>query len=44
MLRYMLDTNICNYIIKNRPPEIRDGFSEHAMRVDGLRVENWVDG
>ena len=30
MLRYMLDTNICIYVIKNRPPKIRDRFTEHA--------------
>jgi tRNA(fMet)-specific endonuclease VapC len=26
----MLDTNICIYVIKNRPPKIRDRFTEHA--------------
>jgi tRNA(fMet)-specific endonuclease VapC len=30
MLRYMLDTNICIYVIKNRPPRLRDRFSDFA--------------
>src|SRR5947209_3725401 len=30
MLRYMLDTNICIYIIKNRPAELRDRFNSLA--------------
>jgi tRNA(fMet)-specific endonuclease VapC len=30
VLRYMLDTNICIYVIKNRPPKLRDRFTEHA--------------
>lgn len=31
MLRYMLDTNICIYVIKNRPPALRERFNEHAQ-------------
>ena len=27
MLRYLLDTNICIYVIKNRPPAVRDRFN-----------------
>ncbi|KQS59373.1 plasmid maintenance protein [Rhizobium sp. Leaf371] len=30
MLRYMLDTNICIYTIKNRPPAVRDAFNRHS--------------
>lgn len=26
MLRFMLDTNICIYVMKNRPPALRDRF------------------
>jgi tRNA(fMet)-specific endonuclease VapC len=28
MAKYMLDTNICIYIAKNRPPEVRARFGE----------------
>ena len=28
MLRYMLDTNICIYVLKNRPPGLRERFDE----------------
>ena len=30
MLRYMLDTNICIYVIKNRPPALRERFNSLA--------------
>ncbi|MBE7197087.1 MAG: type II toxin-antitoxin system VapC family toxin [Parafilimonas terrae] len=30
MLAYMLDTNICIYIIKSRPPELRERFNRLA--------------
>jgi tRNA(fMet)-specific endonuclease VapC len=30
MLRYMLDTDICIFIIRNRPPEVRHKFRELA--------------
>ncbi len=30
MLRYMLDTNICIYVIKNKPPELRDLFNTRS--------------
>jgi tRNA(fMet)-specific endonuclease VapC len=29
MLKYMLDTNICIYTIKNRPPEVREIFGRN---------------
>jgi tRNA(fMet)-specific endonuclease VapC len=33
MLEYMLDTNICIYILKNRPPELREKFDREAERL-----------
>src|SRR6266536_3238806 len=30
MLRYMIDTNICIYVIKNRPAQLRDRFNSLA--------------
>ena len=30
MLGYLLDTNICIYVIKNRPPALRERFDELA--------------
>lgn len=30
MLKYMLDTNIVIYTIKNRPEKIRDAFKQHT--------------
>ena len=30
MLRYMLDTNICIYVIKNRPARLRERFNNFA--------------
>jgi tRNA(fMet)-specific endonuclease VapC len=30
MLRYMLDTNICIYVLKNHPPQLRDTFIQHT--------------
>lgn len=30
MLKYMLDTNIVIYVIKNRPPQVAAVFNEHA--------------
>ena len=32
MFEYMLDTNICIYVIKNRPPSLRDRFDQLAAR------------
>ena len=29
MLKFMLDTNICIYTIKNRPQEVREVFKQH---------------
>ncbi len=33
MLKYMLDTNICIFTIKNRPPEVRKQFETHANQM-----------
>lgn len=30
MLKFMLDTNICIFTIKNRPQEVRETFKRHA--------------
>lgn len=30
MMRYMLDTNICIYTMKNKPAEVRAAFSQHS--------------
>ena len=29
-VRYLLDTNICIYIAKHNPPEVRERFASHA--------------
>lgn len=29
MLKYMLDTNICIFTIKNKPQQVRDAFTRH---------------
>ena len=33
MLRYMLDTNICIFVIKNRPPHLRAVFNAEAQHL-----------
>jgi tRNA(fMet)-specific endonuclease VapC len=33
MLQYMLDTNICIYVIKNRPTELRQQFNRLAEQI-----------
>lgn len=33
MLRYMLDTNICIYVIKQRPISVREAFNANAARL-----------
>ncbi|TCT06350.1 type II toxin-antitoxin system tRNA(fMet)-specific endonuclease VapC [Paralcaligenes ureilyticus] len=33
MLRYMLDTNICIFIIKNRPVQVRERFARHPAQL-----------
>lgn len=33
MLQYMLDTNICIYVIKNYPPKLRERFNRFAEQL-----------
>ena len=33
MLKYLLDTNIVIYVIKHRPPEVREVFNRHQGRM-----------
>ena len=33
MLKYMLDTNICIYTIKNKPQVVREAFNQHYGRM-----------
>lgn len=33
MLKYLLDTNIVIYVIKHRPPEVREVFNRHRGRM-----------
>lgn len=33
MLRYLLDTHICIYAIKHRPPEVRERFNRHERHL-----------
>src|ERR1700680_1236370 len=33
MLQYMLDTNICIYVIKNYPPKLRERFNRLAEQL-----------
>jgi tRNA(fMet)-specific endonuclease VapC len=33
MLKYMLDTNICIFTIKNRPQQVRDAFKRHHAQL-----------
>lgn len=37
MLKYLLDTNIAIYVIKQRPPEVLEQFNQHAEQL-GLSV------
>ena len=30
-MKYLLDTNICIYIIKNRPPQVKEKFIKHEI-------------
>ena len=36
MMRYMLDTNICIYIIKKKPQHVIDRFMEHQVSEIGI--------
>ena len=35
-MKYMLDTNICIYVIKNKPPTVLQRFRDHQN--DGLCI------
>jgi tRNA(fMet)-specific endonuclease VapC len=39
MLRYMLDTNLCIRVLRDRPPAVRDRFNREA---DGLCISSIV--
>ena len=36
-MKYILDTNICIYIIKKKPVNVKE-----FKRVAGLKIENWI--
>lgn len=38
MLRYLLDTNICIYIAKHRPPAVAQRFAEQAVGAVGMSL------
>lgn len=46
MLRFMLDTNICIYVIKNRPASCREKFSTHsgAMAISSVTLAELIYG
>lgn len=37
-MRYMLDTNICIYLINHRPPHVRPRFEQHPIGDIGISV------
>ena len=37
-IRYLLDTNICIYIAKHNPPEVRERFARHQVRELSMSV------
>ncbi|MCC4241512.1 type II toxin-antitoxin system tRNA(fMet)-specific endonuclease VapC [Thalassospira povalilytica] len=46
MLRFMLDTNICIYVIKNRPASCREKFRTHsgAMAISSVTLAELIYG
>lgn len=46
MLRFMLDTNICIYVIKNRPPSCRELFRTHtgSMAISSVTLAELLYG
>ena len=46
MLRYLLDTNICIYVIKTRPPSMLESFNRHAghMAISAITLSELLDG
>ena len=41
-MKYLLDTNICIYIIKHKPPEVRDRFNTHRPLDIGVSAITWL--
>jgi len=46
MLRFMLDTNICIYVIKSRPPSCREKFTTHsgALAISSVTMAELIYG
>jgi tRNA(fMet)-specific endonuclease VapC len=46
MLKYLLDTNIVIYVIKRRPPEVREVFNEQhgRMAISAITLAELVHG
>ena len=46
MLRYLLDTNICIYVIKERPPSMLESFSRHSghMAISAITLSELLHG
>jgi tRNA(fMet)-specific endonuclease VapC len=46
MLRYLLDTNICIYVIKARPRPMLESFNRHAghMAISARSAPPWNAG
>jgi tRNA(fMet)-specific endonuclease VapC len=46
MLRYMLDTNICIFTVKNKPQEVREAFSLHhgQLRISAITLMELIFG
>ena len=42
MLRYLLDTNICIYVIKQRPLSLLDIFNRHAGQLAISSILVWL--
>lgn len=40
-MRYLLDTNICIYILKQNPPQVRRHFEAHATSEIGMSTITW---
>ena len=46
MLRYLLDTNICIYVIKRRPRQMLERFNQHAghMAISAITLAELLHG
>jgi tRNA(fMet)-specific endonuclease VapC len=46
MLRYLLDTNVCIYVIKQRPASLLDRFNENAaqMAISSITLAELLQG